>query len=69
MIEQFPKSNLTFISTLALFMIFVGCILGMYIGMIYADRGDMVTKKDECENELSEEELEELNRLVNVVNK
>jgi hypothetical protein len=69
MIEQFPRSNLTFILTLALFMIFVGCIIGMYVGMIYADRGDMVTKKDECENELSEFQLEELNRLVNLVNK
>ena len=68
-IEQFPRNTMTFVLTLALFLIFVGCILGMYIGMIYADRGDMVTKKDECENELSEIQLEELNRLVNLVNR
>ena len=67
-ISQFPKSNLQIALTLFLFLIFVGCILGMYISMIYADRGDMIIKKETFENQPTKEEMEDLNKSVNNAN-
>jgi hypothetical protein len=51
-----------------LLLAFFADIFGMYFGIVLSDKGDMVLKKESIENQLTEQQMDELNKLINQIN-
>jgi hypothetical protein len=67
-VSQLPHSNFQFITLLVLVVGFIGSVIGLYLGIIHSDRGDLVTIKETYERPLTQMEIEEMNKIVNSVN-
>jgi hypothetical protein len=67
-ITLLPHSSFQVVILLVLLIGFVCSIIGVYLALIHSDRGDLVRIKETYERLLTETEIEELNRIVNLVN-
>ncbi len=67
-VSQLPHSNFQVLTLLAIVIVFIGSIIGLYLSLIHSDRGDLVTIKEAYERQLTQAEIEEMNRIVNSVN-
>jgi|WetSurMetagenome_2_1015567.scaffolds.fasta_scaffold94645_1 hypothetical protein len=67
-ISQLSHSDFQVMGILILSISFIASILGLYFGLLYSDRGDLVKIKETLEAPLTENEIQELNRIVNLVN-
>ena len=65
---QLPNGDLKVVISIISLIGFSVSIFGLLFGLLYSDRGDMVRIKDTLERHLTESQLQELNKNVNLAN-